>query len=608
MPPIASRLFRGHYKRCVGENTRKSANFPTEIGACPHDNGKAGRVECVGLPIIKTPLIECQTAIPLSNILDGATVILYRNGSQTATQIFDRSSLTWIGIAPLLEGETIEIAQAVFCREGGTRPTGISEKARAIVQSTDALPAPHILNNPLCPQSPFISLTNLVPGARLLLFEDGQPLGMTDVPATVFDFYVPSLVAGSSITARLQLCGKDGPLSDAVLVEGETVIAELEPSTLYACSSYIYASFSNTSSQSSVAIVYAQNGEGWMISDYHHVYSGLENYNHVLLPVSPALIQDDKITLVVIGCNGEQRSFGPFVVQPFPGLEPPQIGSPIEEGRTWVSVVSPIAGAMLRVYVDGVFAGQAISYGDKFIDAPGTRIVYLNHPLLLGQVVTATQTFCNETSSPSTPQIVVIPKPQMPILLEPHNEQSGVNVVGAAFEWQDPGSKTSAAATSFKLRLTKEGGILVHEGSTNTTTYTLNFNLDYNTPYRWSVEAANSTGVTSSHSFLFFTQDAPPEQPPTQALLTFVSDLFATSDCATILYPVPANQPFKLFIDAYSTQFSGTNRLFHPECRPSADAGFGRGAGVSGGEHGRSPQPLHRCKNGRLPPPNWRKA
>jgi hypothetical protein len=266
----------------------------------------------------------------------------------------------------------------------------------------------------------------------------------------------------------------------------------------------------------------------------------------VLLPVSPALIFDDQITIVVIGCDASQKTFGPFPVLKLKSLPPPKLYEPITEGSLNVIVSSDVAGALLRVYVDGVFGGQMISHGDESSGYVPT--VALQQPLQLGQAVTATQTFCNETSRPSQPVIVVIPKPKPPQLIKPTDDATGVSASGVSFEWQDPGSNTSAAATSFKLRLHK-GNSLVHEGSTNSTSYSLNFNLDYETGYSWSVEAANSTGTTKSSSWEFTTEEEPEQPAPQEAFLAFVSSLLASDDCVTVLYPIPANQPFKLFIN-----------------------------------------------------------
>jgi hypothetical protein len=492
------------------------------------------------VPVIQTPLIECQTSIKLNNLLDGATVILYRNGSEVASVIVDRSSGTWKGLSPLQSGEKIEIAQAFYCRHPDAEPTKISGKALAIVEPVDKLNAPKV-HPPLCPNGIMVTISNLIAGARVIIFQDDNPIGMTDAPGSSFNFYVPPLVANSKITARMQLCEKDGPMSDAVDVDGSDDVEGLDVSTLYECASYIYTKFFGALSQSGGSIVYVLNKQSQMISNYHQVFGW-----DALVPVSPALVINDEITIVLIGCNGAERKFGPFKVESLPDLVSPEIFEPVTEGQSAVIVFSDVAGALLSLYVDGVFAGQKISGGEKDFYP---KSILLQKPLLLGQALTAKQTLCGRTSKFSEPVIVVIPYPKPPKLIKPANDSTGVGTTNLEFEWEDPGSNTSAAATSFILKLFKSNN-LIHQGGTNTTSYTINFNLDYDTQYNWWVEASNSTGKTASNNFEFTTEEEPPQQPPEdeEAILAFITQLYAGSDCINELYPVPANQAFKLFI------------------------------------------------------------
>jgi hypothetical protein len=488
------------------------------------------------IPTIAGPLIECMTAVKISNVTDGATVTIYRDGIKDVSDAFDRSSLTWIGLKPLKEGELIEVDQSFMCRErrglgDEVTPTHISGKASAKVESAASIAKPKVLGA-VCPDAKLITVTNLIPGARVILYQDGKAIGMTDAPDVTYSFSAPPLDPDAPITARMQLCGRNGPMSDAVHVKGDKPLTYLAVSTLYACASHLF--LHNDLDLSIGKIVYAKNKQGDMISAYHQVFT-----SRFLFPVAPALVAGDEITVVVLGCNASVQEFGPYKVEPAPvrRMPEPEMYEPVTENSTYAWVLSLFAGALLKVYVNGVFKGQAISRGDQSYTP-----VPLPQALQLGQTLTATQSLCGMISAHSKPATVVVPPPRVPQLIQPTNNASGVSAKPTMFKWSDPGANTSAAATSFKLQVYKGNSLDIDHTSPSVEH---GANLNYNTPYTWKVIAANSTGSTSSTTRGFKTEQEP---APVNPILKLVSSLYLSYDGFNAVSWIPANTSFYLCV------------------------------------------------------------
>jgi hypothetical protein len=497
------------------------------------------------IPAIE-PLIECMTAIKISKIIDGATVTLYRNSVKDAANVFDRPSLTWIGLKPLKEGELIEVDQSFTCGrrvppETGASdppPTHISGKGSAKVQSVANLQKPVILT-PVCPDPILITISNLLPSARVILYADGVEVGMTDTPESTFSFSAPPLGPNAKLTARMQLCGKDGPLSSAVEVQGDKPLNKLQVSKLYECSSYIF--IVHWTALASGKIVYAMNKNGDIISAYHQVFTPF-----FLFPVSPALTAGDEIRIVVLGCSGAKEDFGPFLVAPLEQLAQPALHEPITESSTGIAVYSGVAGAIIEVYVDGAYRAQGVSFGD----ALQTFMNVGQPPLQFGQTVTARQSFCGEVSKFSKPVTVVIPYPQPPQLIYPAKFATGIPAQPTTFKWKDPGANTSAAATSFQLHVYRDSDSSLAFDASGPSLQADAY-LSYSSGFTWNVTAFNSTGARKSTAFTFETVAAPePEEepPPQNAQVTFVSGLYASYDGITLVWPLPGNTAFYLCI------------------------------------------------------------
>jgi hypothetical protein len=451
----------------------------------------------IQVPTIEGPLIECQTSLTVSNVLDGAFVEFYRNGTLEKTFTF-AASREWRGIKELKKNDVVEIRQGFKCKKQSPALESFSEKTSLTVQGIEALKAPKFLATP-CPGTTYVTLGGLVTGARVVLAVNDVEIGQTDAADTTYTFTVPPLPSGATVKAWMQLCKKDGPSTSKTVSSKSNEASDVAVSKLFSCAAYVFVKVFGTSGN---YLLYLTNKAGQQISA-HHVLIGFEK----LIPISPSLVAGDEVTVNLSGCGGDWKKYGPFSVGA--GTPPPpDFYEPIEAGSKDVLAVSQHAGALIDLYVNNQWAGSAISRGDL-----GVTVIALTKKLKTGDSVYGTQTLCGKTGKPSKTYKVKKARPKRPELLEPAANSSGINTQ-PVFKWKDLSAGLENAADSYRLVVKKpsDANDLV-DTTTMSTNLTCPTVLSHNTEYRWKVDAINSTGSSGfANWFVFETASPPPEQ------------------------------------------------------------------------------------------------
>jgi hypothetical protein len=172
-------------------------------------------------PVVQTPLRECERRVTVSNIVHGAQVTLMRSAGPNLQACFDLDSL-WMGVnPPLALGETISARQELL----GHCKVKSADAAPVTVQDNTPVPVAKVVP-PLCAGNTTVVLSGLVMGARVKILADGAELGMAESPVDgTYDFLVPALVGGTTITAIQELCGEWS-------VPGAGVLVDKAPSSL----------------------------------------------------------------------------------------------------------------------------------------------------------------------------------------------------------------------------------------------------------------------------------------------------------------------------------------------------------------------------------------
>jgi hypothetical protein len=476
-------------------------------------------------PVIQMPLIECQSRVTVRGVADGAYVEIYRNNGAEPEDRFlfgTETEARWI--KPLVKNDVIKVRQGYSCKMPAPPLETVSPFASATVQPASALHAPKFLGT-LCPGSTFVRLGHLVPGARVVLTQNGTELGETDASDTVCNFPVPPLTGGATLEAHMELCGAKGPTATAT-VASQPVTPAISVSQPYACASLVEVVVGGAPGD---YLAYVTNQDGQQISPYDNLTEAPVNF----VPVSPSLVAGEQITMHVQGCGGVWQTYGPTTVL----ANPPQpvVGTPLWGGYNSCTVTAA-AGFPVEVFVNNVIRGSALGEGSL------PAVVHLSVTLQVGDQVSCAMIVCGVLQKQTPPVLVQQRPPDPPVLLDPPNG-AGPVLVQPALTWKDPLAGQPGAATSFQLLVTA-GNVTIINQTVSTTSFVPPTPLAYSTVYKWTVTSVNSGGQASAASPFAFTTEAQPAPA-----LTLVSPL-TTSVPGNAF---PRNQVFTVTVGVTNT-------------------------------------------------------
>jgi len=337
-------------------------------------------------PTVESPLKECARAVTVSDVVHGATVTLLRSAGPNLQACFDASALYFRVNPPLALGETVSARQELpDCK--------LISKDAAVVTVQDNTPVPPAsVRPPLCAGSTTVTVTGLILGARVRIQQNGVDIGEAEAPvAGAFDFLVPPLPGGVTVSALQELCGEwSGP--------GTSVLVDPAPSSLpkpkvqdplFECA----------------AVVWVRNlHPGGRVYVHSTMLGGPIGEQQVFtteadVGVAPLLIQGDEIFAVQRGCGLVSSQSDPVKVQGLEDLPPPRVAEPLYSCVAGVLVTDVVPGARVDVYVNGLFRGSEKT-GGTTVTVPVTGM------LQVGDQVTARQRLCEQVSRPSRPVTV----------------------------------------------------------------------------------------------------------------------------------------------------------------------------------------------------------
>jgi hypothetical protein len=335
-------------------------------------------VRILPTPRVEKPLKECARAVTVSDVVHGATVTLLRSAGPNLQSCFDASALYFAVNPPLALGETVSARQELpACK--------LTSADATVVTVEDNTPVPPAsVKEPLCEGSTTVSVTGLILGARIQIQQDGMDLGESEAPAAGdFDFLVPPLPGGVTVSALQELCGEwSGP--------GTSVLVDPAPGSLpkpavhdplFECA----------------AVVHVRNlhpgGRVYVISTMLGAPIGEQQVfgTEADVGVAPLLVAGDEIFAVQRGCGLVSATSDAVKVQALQDLPPPKVVVPLYSCADGVHVTDVVPGARVDVYVNALFRGSAKTGGTS-ITVPVTGT------LLVGDMVTARQRLCEQVS------------------------------------------------------------------------------------------------------------------------------------------------------------------------------------------------------------------
>jgi hypothetical protein len=238
-----------------------------------------------------------------------------------------------------------------------------------------------------------VRLTNLLPGSPVEIFQDSTSLGLGSAPDSTFDFPVPPLTAGATISARQELCTNWSAPSAGVKVNPHpaSLPTPAVGSPLFECGAAVHVSNLHPGATVYVfsTLLGAPIGKKWTAFTQDEV------------PVSPQLINGDQIFAVQHGCGLVSSKSAAVPVQPLPHPQVPRVEPPVETCMRSLTVGNAIPGARVYVYVNNAWRGSAIA------TAATVEVPILFGPLNVGDAVTARQMICDLVVGPGEPVFVV---------------------------------------------------------------------------------------------------------------------------------------------------------------------------------------------------------
>jgi hypothetical protein len=346
-------------------------------------------------PTIKGPLHACERAVLVEGVKEGASVHLFRNGTQYAAACFDYSSL-WFRIAdPLIEGERIKVDQSFpDCAYQGPPSTEI------VVGPAKDVPRPELVG-PFCTGTACIGVGGLRYGAqvRIVQTDDSFATGSVIADAEAWGEFcdIPLIepldaAKGKFVVAVQSLCGHDSPESQRrethtlISVELPSALRVLGP--LVECGRVVRVVGIHPGAQLEIYMTCA-NPPGIRKIAALQVHAKVAD-----IPVMPALQWGQKVFAREIFCGGTIET-SPIGIDPMDEL----VGPKIEDCGDHLHVIGVVPGARVEVYRNGFFFASGCAGSSGILTPTNAEVrIALAGPLPAGDKLRARQILCATVS------------------------------------------------------------------------------------------------------------------------------------------------------------------------------------------------------------------
>jgi hypothetical protein len=394
-------LLAAVFKNNKEDSTRLNPDIPVEK---PND---------LSPPIVNAPIYECTRAVVVDSFTPGALVQVYSNGTEVVGSAtphygFDEIELT----RPLSLGEIITATQTVNEIESLHSHTPVEVSALPDFPSGRP-PAPCVIS-PIFACGRVVGVAELVPGARVIVNEDGVDIGSKNTANDRESVLTASLTDGKVVKARQLICQDVTGMSalESPSSDGLTVLPVPDPfeGPKLEEDSVVVGNNSVTLDGLYVgALVKVRNGTTVVGSGYA---TGSRNW----VPLSDAIEAS-----WVVGASQELcGSHAPAEpVTPTTRLDAPQIIGPVCDTDQTVRVGKSVLNATVALFRNGNLAGLAGAQPNEFVMSIGGD-------LAAGDELTVLQ-YMGPTVSPLSDPVYVCPCSEIPGLIHSILDSAGGN-------------------------------------------------------------------------------------------------------------------------------------------------------------------------------------
>jgi hypothetical protein len=344
---------------------------------------------------IVPPLWECDSAVMVSGVLDGATVVLESNaGGHSEYEFQGNTAALYTG--PLHQSEIVTATQ-VFrgCNMKG-RPSAATPVTKPTSFPPPSMPAT------LCRDAPSVTIWNLQPGAVLSIYigrnDSESLLGTPSVATAIQTFDLPSPIVSHPdgpwqyLKCFQNRCDIGGPDSNkAQFLDAPTAPRAPSIGRLTECATTINLAFLTAGASLRLS---SDDPNTPVLSAAYSVIADTMD-----IPLYRGLRAGETVTAVLIGCGAGPDAQAKRQVDRLSNLRPPTIHDLI---RTWmheVYVTDCVPGAQVHIFVNGMWRNQATAHFEWVRIGVGV--------LAVEDKITVQQCMCTAISDPSTPASVV---------------------------------------------------------------------------------------------------------------------------------------------------------------------------------------------------------
>lgn len=344
-------------------------------------------------PGIGQPLSCGMTSLQLSGMVPGAAFTFVNEGNSAAALNVASAFSAW-GAPPLKVGKLEGKQVMPRCHRDGTPVTV------PVVPAPP--PGPPVFVADICPEVGKVSLTNLVPGARLTLqvriFDPATPANFSEtafldggVSGTNEDFnfdaaaLAPPPGQTAVLTARMTMCETAGPVS----APAKLATAGAAPSLAFGAPLFDCARFVLVNGARAGALLRVFMADGVTPLGDPKVAASPRVRLGVWFPLHAGM----KVVVTQVGC-GANATLGPERVNDLPNPLPiPAIVGPVRPGAALIDIVDGVPGAMVHLFVNNAWR-VSIEAPDKKMQIPAGL-----PPLANQDTLWAVQTLCDRTSN-----------------------------------------------------------------------------------------------------------------------------------------------------------------------------------------------------------------
>ncbi|MEO7274178.1 MAG: hypothetical protein ABIX28_12765 [Vicinamibacterales bacterium] len=352
-------------------------------------------------PGIAQPLSCGMTSMQLSGMVPAATFTFTNEGNAAAGLNVGSAFSAW-GAPPLRVGK-LEAKQVMpRCQRDGTPVT--------LPVAPAPPPGPPVFVSDICPDVGKVSLTNLVPGARLTLlirtFAPASPASYSEsafldagVSGTDEDFNFDAAALApppdqvAVLTARMTMCDTGGPLAVPVkLVTAATAATLTLGAPLFDCARFVLVKGAQVG-----ALLRVFLPDGVTPLGDPKVAANPTVRLGVWFPLHAGM----KVIVTQVGC-GANATLGPERVNDLPTPLPvPAIVGPVRPGAVLIDIVDGIPGAMVHLFVNNAWR-TSLEVPAKKMQIPAGLPPLADHDTLW-----TVQTLCDRKSNVEGHQTVV---------------------------------------------------------------------------------------------------------------------------------------------------------------------------------------------------------